>query len=1236
MAKTDSKKGNQKNAYGAEQITVLEGLEAVRKRPGMYIGNTAEAGLHHLIWEVVDNSIDEAMAGYCTNIEVKLLPDGFVSVADNGRGIPVEVHKQTGKSTLETVLTILHAGGKFGQGGYKVSGGLHGVGISVVNALSSRLKAQVRRDGKLYEQDYKIGKADGKLKTVGKASGTGTTITFKADPTIFSVTEYDLTTVMDRMRQQAYLTKGVKISLADLRKDPDALATVYYFEGGIASYIRYLNRNKEAKHDQIFYVEKQFNEQIRVELSLQYVDDFKENLFAFTNNILNPEGGMHVAGFRTALTRTINAYARTKGYLKEKDENLTGEDVREGLTTIISVKIPEPQFEGQTKSKLGNVEARTAVDTIFSESFAIFLEENPKATDAIIGKCLLASRARIAARSARESVLRKGVLEGLTLPGKLADCSSRDPKLSELYLVEGDSAGGSAKMGRNRQFQAILPLKGKILNVEKSRLDKILSFNEIKSLIIALGTNIGEQFNIEDLRYHRIIVMSVDGDEATFIKHPSGHISYVKIGPFIDRLFENNEDPSQYQVACFGLDTHETIFRPLKNVIRHPIEEKLLEIKTAYGRAVKVTSSHSVFVYEGGKVILKKGNEIQKGDLIVAPKTLPLCADRPIARIDLLKHFIVQRGRIADTFMVRGAGIELLLKQRVLFSHKEKVQLTQERVLISSELRSQIAAVRKASNLSSYEICSSLGIKQPCTFYSWEGGRSAPVREHFEKYIDLLGIPRNEAYDKSRVIPSQLEQTWARQYKNSGSNKVRNAVALSELGINDLSTLDDTIRISPLHYKAKGVKRFIEVNSSLATLMGFWLAEGSASSRNGIRLAIGSNNERLVPELRAAFKDVFGVDAKLSRFKNRCSSLTLVNRVAATFWQIVFGFTAYTSETKKIPDAVFNMPKELQLAFIRGYFLGDGSLSKNGIAFTSTSKELANQLMYLLLSHGIVASLGSRKPGSNAKITSRCQVYTITIIAKEALRTLSGVWRDHRNAFLLDAKLQSSATKKQGFTKISEQLIGLNVISCEEVKPSTGFVYDFSVEHDENFIAGLGGICCHNTDADVDGAHIRTLLLTLFYRHLPALITGGHVYIAQPPLFRVQKGKTFKYAYNADELETLKKEFLKVADEKKITKKAQSKTVETEGEGEAETAGGEEVQVGETKLNIQRYKGLGEMNPDQLWETTMNPETRVMKLITVDDAKKADEMFDILMGSQVEPRKRFIQVHAKSAKNIDI
>lgn len=498
------------DSYGAEHIKVLEGLEAVRRRPGMYIGTTDTAGFHHLVWEVVDNAIDEAMAGFCKNIEVRLTKDDLCIVTDDGRGIPVEKHKQTGKSALTTVLTMLHAGGKFGEGGYKVSGGLHGVGVSVVNALSDFLRAEVFRDGKQYVEEYCRGDVKKPIRLVGKTNLCGTRITFHADPQVFGKEQtFNNQVILNRLRQQAYLTKGITIRFIDERSGEKYQ---FYFEGGIKSYVNHLNKNREAIST-VISMDKEVPEGI-IEIALQYTQAFQENIFTFCNNINTVEGGMHLTGFRAALTRTINNYARKAGLLKEKDENLSSDDMREGLTAVISVKVKNPQFEGQTKSKLGNPEIRTASETAFGDFFGRYLDENPKDAQAIVGKCLLACRARLAARAARDSVIRKGALEGMTLPGKLADCSSRDPKNSELFIVEGDSAGGSAKAGRNREFQAILPLRGKILNVEQARLDKMVANNEIKSLIVALGVGIGEAFDISKLRYERVILMcdsDVDG-----------------------------------------------------------------------------------------------------------------------------------------------------------------------------------------------------------------------------------------------------------------------------------------------------------------------------------------------------------------------------------------------------------------------------------------------------------------------------------------------------------------------------------------------------------------------------------------------------------------------------------------------------------------------------------------------------------------------------------------------------
>ncbi|MEK9159115.1 MAG: DNA topoisomerase (ATP-hydrolyzing) subunit B [Patescibacteria group bacterium] len=495
--------------YSADQIQVLEGLAAVRKRPGMYIGTTDIAGLHHMVWEILDNAIDEAMAGHCKHIEVDIYADGSLRVTDDGRGIPVDKHKGTGKSALETVLTVLHAGGKFGGGGYKVSGGLHGVGSSVVNALSSHLKAEISRDGKVYVQEYEKGDPVSELKVAGTSTHTGTAITFTPDPEIFPERVFTFETIVNRARQQAYLTKGVTIRIKDHR---DGRKTMFYFEGGIKSYVQHLNRDREKIGD-VIYIESDVPEGL-IEVSMQYTEAFQETVFTFANNIHTTEGGMHLTGFRSALTRVMNNYARKNELIKEKDQNFSAEDVREGLTAVISVKLGDPQFEGQTKSKLGNAEMRTAVETVFGDHLEQYLDENPSDARSIIGKCALAQRARLAARAARDTVIRKGALEGMTLPGKLADCSSKDPSVSELYIVEGDSAGGSAKQGRNREFQAILPLRGKILNVEQARLDKMIANNEIKNLVIAMGAGIGETTDLSRLRYHRIVIMTdadVDG-----------------------------------------------------------------------------------------------------------------------------------------------------------------------------------------------------------------------------------------------------------------------------------------------------------------------------------------------------------------------------------------------------------------------------------------------------------------------------------------------------------------------------------------------------------------------------------------------------------------------------------------------------------------------------------------------------------------------------------------------------
>jgi DNA gyrase subunit B len=594
-----------KPKYDAAQIQVLEGLDPVRKRPGMYIGGTGVEGLHHLVWEIINNSVDEVMAGRATTVKVELLEDGGVRVADDGAGIPVDKHKtgsQAGKSALETVLTVLHAGGKFGgeESGYKVSGGLHGVGSSVVNALSTRLIAEVRRDGKIYRQEYKVGKPQAEVKAVGtydaKTETTGTTITFWPDATIFESTEFDYQHILEYLRRQAYLTKGLRVKLID---EHSGARFGFYFEGGIKSYVQHMNAGREVLNEPPFYVQKQVKD-LEVEVAIQYNDSYVETAKYFANNIPTNGGGTHAEGFRRAITRIVNDYGRKNGFIKDNEENLTGEDCREGMAVVISVKLPDPQFEGQTKDKLGNPEVRGAVESVMAEWFMYYLEENPNEGKKILGKALLSARARMAARAARDTVIRKGALDGMTLPGKLSDCRSKDPSKSEIFIVEGESAGGSAKMGRDSEFQAILPLRGKILNVERARLDRILGSEMIKNMIIALGTGIADQFEIEKLRYHRIVIMTdadVDG----------AHIRTLLLTFFYRHMPELISGGFVYiaQPPLFGLPVGKKRIYAFDEEERDAIIERLIEEKTA-----KKTAKGAAAVAEDDDIVATEEEEV--------------------------------------------------------------------------------------------------------------------------------------------------------------------------------------------------------------------------------------------------------------------------------------------------------------------------------------------------------------------------------------------------------------------------------------------------------------------------------------------------------------------------------------------------------------------------------------------------------------------------------------------------
>ena len=1199
--------------YGADQIQVLEGLEAVRRRPGMYIGGTDGKALHHMVIEVVDNSIDEAMQGRCDTIHVTIHKDESISVEDNGAGIPVGIHKLTGISALTLVMTKLHAGGKFGGGGYKVSGGLHGVGVSAVNALSEWMETKVKRDGKLYRQRFERGVPVSEVEVIGESDPnfTGTIQTFLRDDTIFQVTDYSWEILATRFREMAFLTRGVTITLVDER--PELPREInFYFEGGVKSFVRYLNHNRTVLHEPI-YVDADV-ETTHVEAAIQYTDGFSDAIFAFANTIITPDGGTHLTGLRAAVTRLINEYARKQGFIKDNDDNFTGDDTRQGMTAVVSVKVIEPQFEGQNKLKLLNNEVRYHVETALADAMSKWLEENPRDARQIIEKCRMSFRAREAARKARDLVIRKSALESLTLPGKLADCSSRNPAECEIYIVEGDSAGGTAKQGRDRRFQAILPLRGKILNIEKTSLDKALANKEIQALITALGTNIGENFDVKGLRYNRVVLMSVDAEETCFVRNPAGQIQQVKIGPFIDRCFDEQVDPSTYGVLCFDQTTHQAEFKPIKQVIRHPVDETLYEVRTLYGRSVRVTASHSVFVYEGGEVILKRGDEIRAGDLIVAPANLPLHQPQPTTRIDLLTELLQQKARLGNDLMIWGDDVVALQQAKIHARHSDNAQLTEARVTIPAAVGAQLATQRRTLGLSQAAICAAVGIKQPITFYDWEKGKNRPTLSHFQRYAELLQLDEAALMAQVEVAPSQLDRVWATQYNGSGHNQVRPWLRISQMELADAGRVNG-VKLAPEHYADQAIYRYLPVNEQLMTLLGFFLAEGSCSQRSGVRLAFGRRNRSLLPEIRQALVDLFGVEPSFYAGRDgRADELRVVHSVVSAVFRLVFGFDGVRAHTKRIPDLVYNVNPALQLAFLRGYLLGDGTVGKGRISWTTASPELASGLMYLLLAHGVLSTVNVREPNGESSgevrgkpVITRHPVHTVTVLDYPALAKLESVWRDHPNGDALrnDLAAGKRAQSSRAFTAIGADLIALPVRTVKEVTASNGMVYDFSVADHENFICGMGGLCAHNTDADVDGAHIRTLLLTFFFRYMEALVSGGHLYIAQPPLYRVgvtrqENGKNRRssdYVYDDTSLTKLRQEL-----------------------------GDENVRI------EQRYKGLGEMNNEQLWETTMNPENRTILQVSIDDAAEADRTFDMLMGSEVAPRRRFITTHANQAK----
>jgi DNA gyrase subunit B len=1017
--------------------------------------------------------------------------------------------------------------------------------------------------------------------------------------------------------------------------------------------------------------------------------------------------------------------------LKEKEDNLVGEDVREGLTAVISAKLRDPQFEGQTKTKLGNPGMAGFVESIVNAGLSEFLEENPAEARAVIMKSVQAQRAREAARKARDLTRRKSALENSTLPGKLADCSVKDPSLAELFVVEGDSAGGSAKQGRDRNTQAVLPLRGKILNVEKSRIDKVLQNTEIQALITAIGTGVRDEFNIENARYHKVILMSVDGAEHVLLRDGGGGVRMTTIGEFVDPLVADRpvEGPqglvrSLYgplgEVASVGLGERDVRFGAVKGVVRHETREPLYELATLCGRSLRVTANHSVYVHEDGELRTKRGDQVRVGDVVVAPRRIPLPATAP-DRIDLLRelHKVPEAAR---QVWLRGAGVREWGQQRVLVEHAANPQLTEARV------------------------------------------------SQFEAYVRAVGADGDSIRGRVRVCDSALERTWRRQYRAAPPDRVRDEVRLSDLDERDLEFFDGRadVGLTPERCAHQPIERYIALDDQLMSLLGFYAAEGSSSARDGIRLCFGSGNRRLLGEMTDAMTSVFGVAPRVYVDCARpTTELKLANRVAALAWAHVFGFDGTTSASRRLPDIVFNVAEPLRLAFLRGFLLGTGTVTPARVVLHSSSRDLAGGLGYLLSSLGVVASTSVSPPhgvvgeSRGLPIEQEHQHWAITITEASDLTALESAWTDHPGADGVRGRLSNSRPQPRPYEPISETLVGLPVRSVSRTAASNGCVYDFSVWGEENFIAG--GLCAHNTDADVDGAHIRTLVLTLLFREMQELIEAGYVYIAKPPLYKLKQGSRERYIEKESELDDIlvfdKLDRFVVSDrhgrELKLTEARWQKLLRllrqyegwssslraTHGsdvvrfidecsileeavEGSdavvallaraavensvylAELVSEDEtdllvrvierrtgfartlrlrrtlfdsteyrqlvrvhqqlselagtpafsVRLGDAHeqpasfeglrdtvmnmvqkgISLQRFKGLGEMNADQLAETTMDPASRTLAQVKIEDAVEADLIFSMLMGDQVEPRRVFIEDNARSVVNLDV
>ncbi len=1087
MAKKEEKSA--KSGYTSKDIFVLEGLDPVRKRPGMYIGSTGTEGLHHLIWECTDNAFDEAIGGYAKNIEVVLLPDDKASISDDGRGIPIDFHPQTKKSALETVMTTLHAGGKFGGDAYQVSGGLHGVGISVVCALSSWMRAEVCRDGFRYYQEYAKGKPKTKLIKDGKTNKRGTTVSFRPDTEIFKEISFSSKKILSHLRQQAYLTKGIKIDFSDLRDSSDEKQYSFYFEGGLLSYVKHLSRGAVKRHPNVFYCSGS-KDDILVETAFLYTEEYESYEESFANNILTKEGGSHLTGFRSALTRTLNDYAKKNGILKNGDDNLGGEDVREGLTAVVSIKIREPQFEGQTKSKLGNPEVKPAVEAVISEHLTDFLERNPQDAKAVIEKCILSSKARKAARAARETVLRKGVLEGLSLPGKLADCISRKPEESELYIVEGESAGGcwdgdtkvALADGRNLSFKDL---------VKEHRQGK-------ENFCYTMQSN--GHIGIAPILHPRMTkkntdVVKVILDNGEELICTPDHLfrlvddSYV---PAIKLTPKHNLAPLYRKISKkegkWSLDGYEMVYDPgaKKWILTHILAD--------------------MFNLRNGAYTAKEGKHRHHADFNKLNNN-----PTNIRRLSYREHMNLHYKYIENTLQ-RPDVIEKSVKTKQTKEYREKISAT----MSTPEMREMLSKRAK---------------KQ------WEN-------EEYKNFMVSKFLEFYEANEEYRERNRKVLYNNQKEYWGDSENRKKQAKKIKEYFKNNPEKKEK------LSEKAKEQWRDKELLE--------WRAQETkkqwTSEFRKRRKASYDNTYR--EKALKLMKEIAEKNGKIDKKKYNQKRIELKDKSILRYDTICERF--FENKEEKLKEAVVNYNHKVKRV---------------------------------------------------ERLQEKIDVYDIEVEKTHNFALASGVFVHNSCKGARDRRFQAILPLKGKVLNVERARLD-KILASKEIKSliialGTAIAEDFDIEklryHRVIIMA----------DADSDGNHIKTLILTLFYRYFRSLIENGYIYIAQPPLYKIQSGKRIEYAYMEDE----KKEIVDSIMEEKGKK------------GEGEKVGG---------ISIQRYKGLGEMNPSQLWETTMNPQNRVLLQIKIEDAQEADRMFDVLMGDEVLPRKKFIQAHAKKVRNLDV